>query len=111
MPTPAPTPEVVDVEAGKRGVPVISPSPVYNSRTRHVYQLPADRTKAVDSYICCSQCPSLEQWSGLFLCHPDLELQILVRSQTQIMFVKSKQASRAKLDVEMVLGPFVYLLV
>ena len=34
--TPAPTPKVVDVEVGKKGVPVILPAIVYNSRTGHV---------------------------------------------------------------------------
>ena len=45
--SPAPTPEIVDIE---KGVPVISPAPVYNSRMGHVYDLPVDTIKAVDYF-------------------------------------------------------------
>ena len=84
-------------------MPVILPAPVYNSHTRHVYDLPADTIKAVDSYCLFFAVPILEQWLGGFLCESGLEVQIFVRSP--------EQASCAESDAEMAVGSFVYLLV
>ena len=49
---------------GKKGVSVILPAPVYNSRTGNVYELPADTIKAFDSYCLFFAVPILEQWLG-----------------------------------------------
>ena len=48
--TPAPAAEVIDVDAEKKAVPVILPSPVYNSLTGDVYELPAETVKAVNGF-------------------------------------------------------------
>ena len=48
--TPAPAAEVIDVDAEKKAVPMISPAPVYNSLTGDVYELPAETIKSVDGF-------------------------------------------------------------
>ena len=48
--TPAPAAEVINVDAGKKAVPVIWPAPVYNSLTGDMQDLPAETVKAVDGF-------------------------------------------------------------
>ena len=48
---PALAPEMIDdVHAEKKAVPVISPAPVFNSRTGDVYEVPAETIKTVDAF-------------------------------------------------------------
>ena len=48
--TPAPTAEVIDMDAEKKAVPVVLPAPVYNSLAGDVIELPAEKIKAVDGF-------------------------------------------------------------
>ena len=45
--TPAPSAEVIDVDAETKAVPVILPAPVHDSLAGDVYEFPAETIKAV----------------------------------------------------------------
>ena len=94
--SPAPMLEVVDVEAGKKGVPVILPAPVYNSPTGHVYELPADTITAVDSYCLIFSVPIL----NYYFANPIESFRFWSNRKKKYPWRKSKQASCAKSCVD-----------